>query len=390
MHTYEKILRIIERINPDFQVEHVPVHSAVDRILQQDVVADMNMPPFTKSSMDGYACKRSDLSNELQILETIPAGKVPEKEITSNTCSKIMTGAELPKGADCVFKIEDSTTLANGKVICLNQNTADNIIPDGLDYLKGDVLIRKGEIISPAHVAVIAGAGISEVAVTKKISLGLIVSGSELVSPEDQPQGGKIRNTNADTIISLIKRMNLEVAYYGIVPDQYDTIKNAINESMQKNDVTIITGGASVGQYDLIPKILEKEKFHTFWNRTGIKPGNPMSFSIKEKKYCVGLSGNPVSSLVQFEMVLKPILYKLMGAKYQPKRFLVPIKEKFERKDAARLGLIPVNVEEGVVKQIKFNGSAHIHALTFANAFMEIPIGVNEVEPGALVNVRPL
>ena len=146
-----------------------------------------------------------------------------------------------------------------------------------------------------------------------------------------------------------------------------------------------------MGDFDWIPKILNKQKFQIYWDSTGMKPGNPMTFSQKENKYCFGLSGNPVSSLMQFELIAKPVIYKLMGANYKPLRIKATLDFEYSRKKADRLGILPVVINEnGLVEQVPFNGSAHINALVFANALLEVPTGQNKLNKGDLVHVRPL
>jgi molybdopterin molybdotransferase len=185
--------------------------------------------------------------------------------------------------------------------------------------------------------------------------------------------------------------MNIEVNYIGLVKDDFEILTQLFNKTFETSDYVIFTGGASVGDFDFIPEILKSQGFNILWDRTGIKPGNPMTFAQKENKYCFGLSGNPVSSMVQFEMIAKPVIYKLLGASFRPFRIKAPLSFDFKQRNADRLILKPVIINEnGLIEAIPFNGSAHINALVFANALMEIQVGQTEIKKGELAYVRPL
>ncbi len=391
MGKFEEILEIINNLPTDFNIEEIELQHAFNRILQEDIFADADMPPFHKSAMDGFACHLEDIGNELEVLEVIQAGMIATKKVGKNQCSKIMTGAPVPDGCDCVFKVEESENTGENYVRCTNPGTLKNICYKGEDYKKGELLIKKGTIVNVSQMAVLAGVGKVKIKVSALPKISLIATGSELVEPNEKPENGKIRNSNASQVISQLQKMNLDVNYVGLAKDDYESLTQLFNKTFETSDYVIFTGGASVGDFDFIPEILKSQGFNVLWDRTGIKPGNPMTFSQKGKKYCFGLSGNPVSSLVQFEMIAKPVIYKLLGANYQPFRIKAPLAFDFKQRNADRLILKPVIINEsGLIEAIPFNGSAHINALVFANALMEIQTGQNEIMKGELVYVRPL
>jgi len=391
MGKFNEIMEIIKRLPPDFKTEVIELKDAINRILQEDIFADADMPSFHKSAMDGYACRLEDIGNELEVLETIQAGTLATKTVGKNQCIKIMTGAAVPQDCDCVFKVEDSKTIREGLVRCTNPGTMKNICYQGEDYQNGELLIKSGTIINVMQMAVMAGAGKIKIKVSALPKISLIATGSELVEPHEKPSRGKIRNSNASQVISQLRKMNLDVHYIGLAKDNYDELTLLFNKTLEDCDYVIFTGGASVGDFDFIPEILKNQGFNIMWDNTGIKPGNPMTFSQKGNKYCIGLSGNPVSSLVQFETIAKPTIYKLLGANFQPFRIKAPLSFDLKQKKADRINLKPVIInEEGWVQAIPFNGSAHINALVFANALMEIQVGQTEIKKGELVYVRPL
>jgi len=321
------------------------------------------------------------LTKYLEVLETIPAGKVAEFEIAEGQCSKIMTGAFIPKGADTVFKIEESEEIDAKHIRCTNPKTKRNICYKGEDYNAGQVLIEKGSIIQASHIAVLAGAGYHKVKVSTLPSIAIITTGSELVEPSEKPPIGKIRNSNSSQLIAQLSKMGLAADYIGLFQDDYSKLTATFQEAISNHDILIFTGGASFGDFDWIPKIFEDQNFNIFWKNTGMKPGNPMTFAQKEDKYVIGL----VSSMVQFEYIGKAILYQLFGANYEPIHIKANFQDEYFRKNAERFAVIPV-----IVNLIPFNGSAHINALVMANAFMEVPENVNEFKKGDKVYVRQL
>jgi molybdopterin molybdotransferase len=391
MGTFNEILETIKSIPPNFKPEVIELKDALNRVLQEDIFADADMPPFHKSAMDGYACHLEDIGNEMEVLETIQAGMLATKTVGKNQCSKIMTGAAVPDGCDCVFKVEDSESVTTKTVRCTNPHTMKNICYKGEDFKTGELLIKKGMIINVSQMAVMAGVGKVNITVSAQPKISLIATGNELVEPHEKPENGKIRNSNSSQIISQLRKMNLEANYIGLAKDDFESLTQLFNKTFEDSDFVIFTGGASVGDFDFIPEILKKQGFNVFWDRTGIKPGNPMTFSQKGDKYCFGLSGNPVSSLIQFEMIAKPVIYKLLGANYRPFRIKAPLSFDFKQRFADRLILKPVIINEnGLVESVPFNGSADINALVFANALMEIQLGQTEILKGGLAYVRPL
>lgn len=390
MESFEFIQQVISQLQPSFRVEDMPVQDTTGHVHQQHITADMDMPPFDKSAMDGYACRKQDIGNKLKVIEIVAAGSVPVNEIKENQCAKIMTGAKVPPGADCVFMVEDAEIIDAVNVRCTNLNTKTNICYQGEDHRIGDILLEKGQIIKPEHLSIIASAGFTQVKVSQMPGIGLIVTGSELVEPDQKPGSGKIRNSNAVQITALCKKMHLDVNYYGIVSDNVKQLTNVFNQAMDETDMIMITGGASMGDFDLVPELLSQSGFEIVWERTGLKPGNPMSFSHNKNKYCFGLSGNPVSCLVQFEYIVKPVLYQLLGGNYLPPVVKGEMAMDFYRKNASRFGIIPVYINpQGLIELLPFNGSAHLNVLAGANALMEIATGINELKKGGHAYVRP-
>jgi molybdopterin molybdotransferase len=391
MSNYDKIQETITALKQIYPTQEIKISESMGHVLREDILSDSPMPHFDKSAVDGYACRKQDLKGNLQLLEVIPAGKVPGHRIGENQCAKIMTGGVVPEGADCVFMIEDAEIIDVHTVRCTNQQTNLNICYLGEDSHPGDLLVKKGSLLRAEHLAVIAGTGRQTIRVAKMPSVGVLVTGSELVPFDHLPEKGKIRDTNSVQLISLLKQMHLRPVFYGIINDNYEALSATFQQAISENEIVIFTGGAAVGDFDLVPKIIEDEGFLALWTRTGLKPGNPMICAVKEEHYVFGLSGNPVSSFVQFNYLVKPVICQLLGADYTPLRIKAKMKSGYTRKNASRLGIIPVRINrEGEIEEIRFNGSAHINAIPGADALLEVPAGTTRIEKGEMIHVRPI
>ena len=366
------------------------LHSS-GRILAQDIFADADVPPFNKSAMDGYACRLIDLGNELSVLEIIPAGFSPTKIIGLNQCSKIMTGAQVPEGADTVFMVEYAQETTPGKVRFTGEKTSSNICLKGEDLKVGDLVLKKGIQIKPQHIAILATFGCTNPLVYKSPVLGLISTGSELVNPEETPKPSQIRNSNGPQLYTQSTKYGFSVNYYGIVRDDEKLTSQVIQQSVAQNDVTVLSGGVSVGDFDFVPQIIQELGFEIHFSKISIKPGQHTTFASKGNKYIVGLPGNPVSSFIQFEVFVLPFLWKLMNFTQDKMLLPLPMSHEFKRKKTDREECLPVQLTNGnEVEMVDYHGSAHIHAYHQAFGFITIAAGKTEIKKGEIVYVRPL
>jgi len=374
------------------ETEWVDLGSSLGRVLAEDVFSDTDMPPFDKSAMDGYACRREDLTQTMVTVETIAAGTEPSRAIGKGHCAKIMTGAKVPEGADCVIMIENTVLTDDGRVM-VNDNIIqdDNICRRGEDTRKGSLVLRKGSFINPQTLALLASVGKTNVQVTRKLQVGLLCTGSELVEPGEIPSGVQIRNSNAAQITAQIEAAGAIPVYCGIISDNHDQIAGKLNEMLGKYPVVLITGGASVGDFDFMPEILQQPGFIVHFKKVGIQPGKPVVYATCNDRHIFGLSGNPVSSFLQFELLVKPLLFKMYGsATYSPNIQMI-LGEPVKRKQTERRLFLPVVVNsDGQIINTEFHGSAHIAALKNIFGFAIIPEGIAEIKKGEIVNVRPI
>jgi molybdopterin molybdotransferase len=372
--------------------ESVSFSDSLGRILAEDIISDIDMPPFNKSTMDGFACRKEDINHELRLIETIPAGKVPGKKISVDQCSKIMTGASLPAGADYVFMVEDSKVMASGMIKCTaGPFKKDNIAWKGEDARKGEILLKTGKQIRPQDIAVMAAVGHSAVVVRKLPGVAVISSGNELVEPDKKPGRSQIRNTNAYQLLAQIHRAGGAGKYYGIAPDEEKTTLKIISKAIAECDLVLISGGVSMGDFDFVPSVLERAGVTLHFLKIAVQPGKPTVFGTSSKALVFGLPGNPVSSFMQFELLVRPLISKMMGYKWHPIDVIFPMKDRYTRRSSDRLALIPVVItDEGLVEPVEYHGSGHVSALPDADGIIAVPVGKQIIEKGEQVSVRQI
>jgi molybdopterin molybdotransferase len=369
--------------------ERVDIARAASRILAEDIKSDTDMPPRDISVFDGYACRRQDLANELKIIETIPAGMPPKKTIGPNQCAKIMTGAAVPDGADCVFMVELAENHKAGTVRFTGEKTDDNIRPQGRDIKTGQVVLQSGTRLRPQDIAVLATVGHAEILVARKPMVGIIATGDELVEPHSKPSPWRLRNSNSPQLAAQLESVGVLVTDYGIAKDTTGEIDQVFKKAAGENDVVILSGGVSMGDFDLVPGILKQNDIELLFEKIALKPGKPTVFGISEDLYCFGLPGNPVSTFVVFELLVKPFLYKLLGHDYAPPNIRMPLDESINRKDTERRGWMPVKITDaGKLRKVEYHDSGHINALCGADGLVCMEVGVAEIREDTIVQVR--
>ncbi|MFW5944838.1 MAG: gephyrin-like molybdotransferase Glp [Bacteroidota bacterium] len=385
----EAYLTIMENA-PALRSEWILLNESLKRILAEDVKADRDMPPFYKSAVDGYACVDPQDGEQLKVLEVIPAGSQPTKPVKPGTCSKLMTGAEIPENTNMVVMVENVEEKEGGFVKINRTGSKSNIAEKGEDFREGEIIVSRGSIIKPQHIAVMASVGKVQPLVSKRPRVSIITTGSELVEPEDKPAPGQIRNSNAVQLESQFQDIGIHSSYEGIVRDTGPAILKVLTESIENNHLTLVTGGVSMGDYDFVPEMIEKSGVDIFFHEIAMKPGKPTIFGKRENHLVIGLPGNPVSTFLQFELLIKPLLYRMMGTDYKPVEIKMPLGEDFRQRKSQRDSWKPVKVKGGKVYAVNYHGSGHIHALQEANGFICLPAGTEMFEKDTLVHVRQI
>ncbi|MHC4323245.1 MAG: molybdopterin molybdotransferase MoeA [Planctomycetota bacterium] len=389
MLPFDEALRIVLDSAHKLGGEYVDIAQATNRILAEDVESDMDIPPRDRSVVDGYACRRQDLANELEIIETIPAGMPPKKTIGPNQCAKIMTGASVPGGADCIFMVEFTEHPTAGTVRFSGEKTDDHIRRQGRDIKTGQAVLRGGALIRPQHIAVLATVGHAEVLVAKKPAVGVIATGDELVEPHSKPSPWRLRNSNSPQLAAQLESLGAVATDYGIAKDTADEIDRTFKKAAAENDVVLLSGGVSMGDFDFVPGILKKNNIELLFEKIALKPGKPTVFGRSKDLYCFGLPGNPVSTFVMFELLVKPFLYKLMGHDYSAPNVRMPLDESIGRKNTERRCWIPITITDaGTLKKVEYHDSGHVNALCVADGLVCMDVGVDEIPKGNIVQIR--
>ncbi len=300
--------------------ECVPLSQALGRTLARDIKAREAIPPFTKATMDGYAVRAEDTRRsgpaaaavKLAVLEDLPAGRLSRITVGRGQAVRIMTGAPLPRGADAVVMVED--TVASGRVVEIRRGikTGDNIGLAGEDLEKGQIALERGALVGPAETAMLAAAGLARVPVTRRPKLAVIATGDEIVEPGERKRPGQIRNANGPALTALAFEAGAAAAYLGIARDKNSFLASKLGRA-RGADILVLSGGISVGDYDLVKAELERSGVKPVFWQVRIKPGKPVFFGVRGRQLVFGLPGNPTSSMVTFILFVRPAIDRLLG-----------------------------------------------------------------------------
>ena len=381
--------------------EEVPLADALGRVLRQDVMSDLDMPPFDRARMDGYAVRSVDISRATPdnpaLLEEIgeaAAGQAFSGFVGVNEAVRIMTGAPVPPGADSVQKIEVVTV--NAGVVAIQEPTKpqQNVTPRGVEAKAGNLMLAAGAIITPAASAVLASFGYAMVEVAHRPKLVLLSTGDELVEVWEKPRAAQIRNSNTFSLAGYAQAAGAEVLSAGIVRDDFTETKLAIAEAAAMADVVMLSGGVSMGDYDLVKPALTELGAEIFVEKVAMHPGKPTVFAKLGETLIFGLPGNPVSVAVAFHIFARPALLKMQGARdiELPRvvaRATTNVKGAPPRRShqPARL-MIRNGVAE--VEPLKWAGSSDVVAFMQADALIVVPEDRKGYEAGELVEVIQL
>lgn len=336
--TLEKARDLIDNIKINKDCEKIFFNDSLGRVIFSDVISDIDIPEFDKSPLDGYAFRKEDVEKAkkdspvtLKVIATIMAGDVLDKEITKNTAVRIMTGAKLPKGADCIVRYEETEFDDFSVKIFSPIGKNKNIIEKGEDVQKGSVVLKAGTVITPSEIGILASLGISEIEVYKRPNVAVFTTGSELVDVNEKLEDGKIRNSNSYVSYNLAKVYGAYCVDYGIVKDDLDSLVNMYKKALEKADIVISTGGISVGDSDFALTALDKIGAETIFTRVSAKPGGHVFCGKVKEKIIFALSGNPAASFMNFYLYVRPIILKMQNKKSDMLKVKSILKNGFEK-----------------------------------------------------------
>ncbi|MEW6542295.1 MAG: gephyrin-like molybdotransferase Glp [Nitrospirota bacterium] len=386
---------------PVLGLEKVGLMEAIGRVLGEDVIAPRDNPPWDNSAMDGFAVRWEDIRQEhaitkpkvLTVIEDVPAGKMAAKTVGPGQAIRIMTGAPVPKGADTVIKVEDTECTPESVKVFKEVERGANIRPQGEDVRKGDCIIAKGTQLRPAEVGMLAILAKSFVVAHQRPRVAILSTGDELADLDERLDEDKIVNSNSYGLAAAVQEAGGIPILLGIAKDQPAALKEKIAHGLNA-DILVLSGGVSMGDYDFTKAVFKELGAEmNFW-KLAIRPGQPLAFGKIQGKLAFGLPGNPVSSMVTFEMLVRPAMLKMSGHRsYGRPVMQAAFQEKFSKRNDRRHFLRGILKKEGDVLTVRTTGdqgSGILTSMVKANCLIDVPEAVERLNPGDTVTVHVL
>lgn len=387
--------RILRRVRV-LEAEVLPLNAALERVLAEDVQAEGPVPPFPNSAMDGYAVRAADVRSasaarpvELRVLGEVRAGFPPPGSVLPTTAIRIMTGATIPDGADAVVRVEDTSERDGRLEVRARVEVGTSVRLAGSDLQPGDLVGRRGQLVTPGLIGVIAAAGRSSVRCVCRPAVLLLTTGDELRDAGEPLEPGQITNTNRYSLRAAIEEARGQVRDAGVARDDREDLASRL-ELARQTDLVVTSGGVSMGAYDLVRTLLEEQDAMDFW-QVALRPGKPLAFGSIHGAPLIGLPGNPVSALVGFELFVRPALLKMQGRTDLVRPRVAAITE-----DALSS---PPHLEQyfrGIARhaggaiRVRLTGDQGSHVLRSmaeANCLIVVPPQIGEVPAGASVEI---
>ncbi|MDI6703711.1 MAG: molybdopterin-binding protein [bacterium] len=401
LKTIDEVKEIYDKCFSDFTLgkEVVSINHALGRILARDVVSEVDLPTFPRSTMDGFAVRSQDTYSAregspiyLKVIGEIKMGEEARLSLRSGEAIKISTGGMIPKDGDAVVMIEN-TEYIDDKLIEVKRSVAnfENIIRIGEDVKKGDLILKKGEVIKPQYIGVLAGIGVISVEVYKRIKVSIIPTGDEIVDIDIEPKLGEVRDINSYLLSNLIKEYGGEVTYSGIIKDDFAKLKEAVLNGVEASDIVLISGGSSVGTRDKTLDVVSSLG-EVLVHGIHIRPGKPTLIGKINNKPVFGLPGHPASTMVVFITIVRPLLDKIQDIERRDKiihaRMKRNIPSPIGREDYIRVILEKRNGE--YLASPLFGKSGLIMPMVVADGLVKIGKDTEGLDEGEMVEVIPL
>jgi molybdopterin molybdotransferase len=390
----DAVARILAEVRPLGTVK-LALLDAYNSVLAVDAVAPVTLPPWDNSAMDGYAVRAADLAQipaSLRVIENIAAGQFPTRAVGAGEATIIMTGAPVPEGADTVVRVEDTDGGKTTVEVRDGRDAGKNVRPRGEDIFEGRVAIAAGTPIGAAQIGVLASLGFAEVEVVRAPRVAILTSGDELVELDgfDQVRAGKkIVSSNGYTLQTLVRAAGAEPVYLGIAPDKPESLR-ALLEKARACDVIITSAGISVGEHDHMRDVLDTMGVDMKFWRVRMRPGAPIGFGLLDGKPWIGLPGNPVSTMVTFELFARPAIHKMRGHR---KLFRRPVPVVLD--EAVTIGaelthflraVVTVRDGRSTARLTGPQSSGILTSMSNANALLIVPADRRRVEAGETLN----
>jgi molybdopterin molybdotransferase len=401
MQSVEQALNLVKQRCTPLSPANVPLNEAAGLLLAEDITSDVDSPPYDKAMMDGYAVRSTDRESQRRIVEEIAAGAVPKVAVSRGAASRIMTGAPIPEGADAVVPVEQ-TELVDATTVRLQQlapSPGQNVLPLGASMRVGDIVIQRGAVVRPAEIAILAETGHDSALVQPRPRLAVLTTGNELVAVNQMPVGGQIRNSNGPMLVAAGARAGASTVELPTARDTHDDLTRRIQEGLAA-DILVLSGGVSAGKFDLVPQVLSEQGVEQVFHKIALRPGKPLWFGVRQDRdtgrttYVFGLPGNPVSSLVCFELFVRPTIAALSGRGFvQLDAVRAKLAQPYNH-TGGRAACLPAQLTaqafEATVEVLPWQGSADIATLARANGLVRLPAEPRRFDAGTVLDVLPL
>ena len=387
---------VLDHIRP-LPAEVVPLGEARGRVLAEDIRADIDLPPFDRARMDGYAVRAADVGTapvELRLIGEVAAGIAFQGRVGPGEAVKIFTGAPIPDGADAVQKVEVTRAKGNAVEILEPVTQGQFITPRASEVAAGQMVSEARGEIGPAEMSVLASFGYGHVRVGRRPRIAVISTGSELVEVSSRPSAAQIRNSNSYALATYAECAGAIIERLGTVEDTPEATRDAIIRAAECSNAVITSGGVSMGDYDLVKAALRELGAEIYFDRVIIRPGKPIVFARLNDTWIFGLPGNPVSTSVTFNVFVRPAIRKMQG---ESSPLLPQVRARlarFVRDSSSRRSYLPARLYlrdgQAAAEPLRWGGSSDLVAFMRANSLIIVPEDTHAIEEGALVDVMVL
>jgi molybdopterin molybdotransferase len=391
---------LLDQLRPNLHAEEVNTREALDRVLVDDLCSPAELPTFRRSTMDGFAVRAADtfgategLPAYLELVDDVLMGQAPRRALGLGECARIATGGMLPDGADAVVMVEQTQEVGPATIEALRPVApGENVVQVGEDVRTGDPILPQGHVLRPQDLGGLIALGINRVTVARRLRVGIVSGGDELVDPEQLPGPGQIRDINSYTLAALIQRDGHTPVLVGVFPDEYAVLENAAQQALAQNDVVILSAGSSVSARDMTAQVIDSlGRPGVLVHGVSLKPGKPTILAVCTEKPVFGLPGNPVSCMVTYDLFVRPTLDYLTGVTARKKRSVTArlarnIASATGREDYIQVRLDP-RPDGGLDAVPVFGKSNLIFTLIRADGMLKIPLDAGGLTAGALVEV---
>jgi molybdopterin molybdotransferase len=391
---------LLSALPAGIDIEEIETAEALDRVLARDAYAPGELPTFRRSTMDGFAVRAADtfgategLPAYLEVVGEVLMGREPTRAVGVGECVHIATGGMLPEGTDAVVMVEQTQEVGPSTIEALRAVApGENVVQPGEDVRAGETILPRGRTLRPQDLGGLLALGITRVSVTRRLRVGIVSGGDELVDPHETPGPGQIRDINSHTLGALIQRDGHRACLVGVVPDVFDALQQAARRALDANDVVILSAGSSVSTRDMTAQVIQSlGSPGVLVHGVSLKPGKPTILGICSGKPVFGLPGNPVSCMVTYDLFVSPTLVHMTGASASPRRSVTARLARNVASATGREDYIQVRLEprgDGGLDAIPVFGKSNlIFTLIRADGMLKIPLDAGGLTAGAPVEV---